>query len=393
MFASLTPGDQLENVFWYRGILSMNFIVAYRLEYHIFGPQRISHVLRIFGEREAKLPIDKVFALVGIAKRYDTDLKQLVDYRIKSDETVLLDLAIFLFDHEEAFEILYLAGIGRGGRNPNLPSWVVDWTMQCANTPLNSEFLPEALRYRAATSKPLRAMRGTSQREIIVRGQLFDKITGLVPLHTNVTGRESFTDIHLLLGSYLDETLKLAREKSRDPYPHAVNQSLDEAVWRTLIGDKTNTERPAPASYAHILARLNQGFADLKDPLSRYFPELRFSEVTKENIRNGNAQIEMEKLLASMESIEQMQNIDILFDSGKGSSPYVFCVTAQGFIGMVPQLSQVEDSIVLLHGMEVPYLLRGGDVKWRYQLVGDAYVHGIMDGEGVSGDGEDFTLV
>jgi hypothetical protein len=60
---------------------------------------------------------------------------------------------------------------------------------------------------------------------------------------------------------------------------------------------------------------------------------------------------------------------------------------------MVPRGSEVGDHVVLVYGMHVPCVMRKSEEEWR--LVGAAYVHGIMDGEGLDfGCGEeDFVLV
>ncbi|KAK1638470.1 hypothetical protein BDP81DRAFT_470713 [Colletotrichum phormii] len=57
------------------------------------------------------------------------------------------------------------------------------------------------------------------------------------------------------------------------------------------------------------------------------------------------------------------------------------------YIGTVPWNAQVKDYVVLLEGFRTPFVLRklpkstescGGD---EFQIIGDCYVHGIMDGE------------
>jgi hypothetical protein len=53
------------------------------------------------------------------------------------------------------------------------------------------------------------------------------------------------------------------------------------------------------------------------------------------------------------------------------------------WLGLAPMDAQVGDKIVLLGGGKVPYIVRpkdGAEIGC-YELIGDAYVHGIMDGE------------
>lgn len=66
-----------------------------------------------------------------------------------------------------------------------------------------------------------------------------------------------------------------------------------------------------------------------------------------------------------------------------------FAVTEKGSLGWVLHDARVGDSVAVLAGGRVPYTLRkcedtdegAGDQLPRYTFLGDAYIHGIMDGE------------
>ena len=45
-----------------------------------------------------------------------------------------------------------------------------------------------------------------------------------------------------------------------------------------------------------------------------------------------------------------------------------------------PETAVVGDVVCIFHGAEVPFVLRP-EANDRYRLLGEAYVHGIMDGE------------
>jgi hypothetical protein len=71
--------------------------------------------------------------------------------------------------------------------------------------------------------------------------------------------------------------------------------------------------------------------------------------------------------------------------------------TSGGLLGLGPEDLLKDDLVVVLFGGKTPYILRGVD-DGMYQLVGEAYVHGIMAGEGVeevqcSAEGEAFGIV
>ncbi|KAF2035384.1 hypothetical protein EK21DRAFT_53849, partial [Setomelanomma holmii] len=64
-------------------------------------------------------------------------------------------------------------------------------------------------------------------------------------------------------------------------------------------------------------------------------------------------------------------------------------VTEMGFIGLWPELTKVEDKVAILLGGSTPFMLREEPSEFGpsiYRLLGDCYVHGVMDGELVEGE-------
>ena len=60
------------------------------------------------------------------------------------------------------------------------------------------------------------------------------------------------------------------------------------------------------------------------------------------------------------------------------------CVTSTGFLGQVPLHTQEGDAVVILMGSAVPFVLRQRQA--RHQLIGQAYIHGVMMGEALQFD-------
>jgi hypothetical protein len=60
----------------------------------------------------------------------------------------------------------------------------------------------------------------------------------------------------------------------------------------------------------------------------------------------------------------------------------LFISRDEEWLGLAPSNANVGDVIALLEGGSVPYILRLSETEAGcYKLIGDAYVHGIMDGE------------
>jgi hypothetical protein len=77
----------------------------------------------------------------------------------------------------------------------------------------------------------------------------------------------------------------------------------------------------------------------------------------------------------------------------RGRTP--FLTQNQGYVGMGPRDTQPGDVVVLFPEAETPYLIRPhpGRGSGHFELVGEAYCHGIMDGEAAGGPLEDIYLV
>jgi hypothetical protein len=64
-----------------------------------------------------------------------------------------------------------------------------------------------------------------------------------------------------------------------------------------------------------------------------------------------------------------------------------FFVTKRGYLTLAPRYTKPGDLVCLIFGAEVPFVLRPDGL--RYRLVGECYVHGMMDGEGLGLGEED----
>jgi len=88
--------------------------------------------------------------------------------------------------------------------------------------------------------------------------------------------------------------------------------------------------------------------------------------------------------LKEFEKLFDLRDRDAFGLSARGRR---FAVTKAGYMALVPELALPGDVVAVLFGLGVPFLLRRDDDHGKvegqvtYQLVGECYVHGIMDGE------------
>ncbi|KAG5950336.1 hypothetical protein E4U53_005250 [Claviceps sorghi] len=71
---------------------------------------------------------------------------------------------------------------------------------------------------------------------------------------------------------------------------------------------------------------------------------------------------------------------------------HALCVMQQRLIGLMPLLTKAGDIVVIFHGCDVPYVVRPvQEEQGCCRLVGEAYVHGVMNGEAMQNGGDDYV--
>jgi hypothetical protein len=70
-----------------------------------------------------------------------------------------------------------------------------------------------------------------------------------------------------------------------------------------------------------------------------------------------------------------------------------YFVSKQGYLGLGPLGSKAGDLVVILFGLDMPFVLRPVD-GGQYRIIGETYLHGVMDGEFMSQNppAETFTI-
>ena len=81
----------------------------------------------------------------------------------------------------------------------------------------------------------------------------------------------------------------------------------------------------------------------------------------------------------------KLEQIECRANDGKGSSNFKCFVSTTGFMGLVLPDAQPGDEDVILFGLEMPFLVRPDAEPGHYQLIGECFVLGLMEGEAMEG--------
>ncbi|RMJ09839.1 hypothetical protein CDV36_010530 [Fusarium kuroshium] len=220
-------------------------------------------------------------------------------------------------------------------RSPTLPTWVPDWCAEFNKEHLNSDMAwVEVPRFYKAAGRTEAITRDTSSDKILdLRGVVLDRIATVGPiLETRKT---------------IEETISLWQDNPSTQYPRG--GTYREASWRTYSADIYQS----PGTHRRMTSSENA------------------EEIAKHWMKEDPNWI----------SVEAFRKRGFTTDTG--------------LIGLGSGDIQVGDSISVLGGGRMPFVLRrvegpGGGVA--YQYIGHAYVHGIMDGE-VMEEGRDMEWI
>jgi hypothetical protein len=137
-----------------------------------------------------------------------------------------------------------------------------------------------------------------------------------------------------------------------------------EAMWRTMIGDLVISEFP--------VERVNATHASDFREIESAFENEDFPQIDRHPIYLGCSTNRLFESLCGM-----MAN-------------HAFFITKKGYLGMGPPTTLPGDQIWIFYHGNVPFVMRKRNTDnvqngcHELHLVGDAYVHGVMDGQAVA---------
>jgi hypothetical protein len=155
---------------------------------------------------------------------------------------------------------------------------------------------------------------------------------------------------------------------------HVYGSTWEDSFRRTLHADAIGIKRFYDSVQSAVNSTRSNGSALISYTAGGstsefvYLSDGRLGTVEKEN------EVSME---------EQLNNtVDLYAESMKRATiKRTFFVTEKGYMGLGPFNMEEGDLVYVLAGGQVPFILRPIILTGGFSLVGESYVHGIMDGE------------
>ncbi|GAB1311348.1 hypothetical protein MFIFM68171_01558 [Madurella fahalii] len=366
------PGRRVHAAAYALGILRQTYRSPYvHMRYNLL------QLLELCTYAESTEARDKLFALLSLASDAGDPMID-PDYESPLEE-VMLRYAQVLVERGSAIELLYRAGMSKSSL-PKCPSWIPDWTRDARPRTISTWRCRAAgARFSTAGDTPTRARVDPCDKLVlIVAGSWVDCI--------ELVGHSARHDVDAM--KYTTALwAAVTTNMSSGPYP--TGESMSEARQRLPIGDVAGPH----------LDLLTDSMSTYREPIDAPSPPAQ---------PNGSSDDgpEAERLwtwalgdTTGPESIHQTLSFfqqppgcrHGLWDYRRTASAFStrlsttrFCVTGRGYVGLVPHDATVGDSIVLVDGAAVPFVVRGCGDKETSNLttfVGECYIHGIMHGE------------
>jgi hypothetical protein len=277
---------------------------------------------------------DKVYALLGLCWKNSSFIR--ADYMKPYFQVYKEAMRYFLIS--EDILPLYVVEEHQPISTPNLPSWVIDWSVMPVP---RTGFAFDGQRARSAylsicEVSEQKVMFSDGGDRILCRGIHIDKIIEIGEPFGSV--RPDSTT----LVSCCRKWWELYRAHSRN------GQDTREGFWRTLIANRLENFEGEPSITF---------LQDFKSWLE--WDEGRFYLYLPKNKKLPD------------------DRVDALIR--RSCLSRTFAVTSRGYPALVPERAQIGDDICVLFGGDVPFILRQRQKNWS--LIGEAYVHGFMDGE------------
>lgn len=318
-------------------------------------------LLETFRDVKSSLTRDRFFSLLGISS--DGNLPGFTpDYQCPL-EVVVCSFARALVAQGMGMQLLHGAGIS--SQPQRFPSWVPDWTVP--KPPSLSKSRTRGVVFNAC-------------------GNAKARITCLEADSTTAMFKE------LEVEGYIVDTIKYVSKASNEPsswsrYFTEVDAMVEQLS--TVFSEQTRQDlkREVPIANAKhpqvaVPGGLNlhqsyQAFRKIlkKQKYTKKYQNQRSSPTDSESVSNAESQ-EM-GLMTKSKSYELL-----LGGSIKG---WRFATTESPDCGIVPNNAQEGDGVVVFGGGSVPFIVRKSpEREGIYQLIGECFISGIMDGKKVN---------
>ncbi|KAF5665956.1 Het6 heterokaryon incompatibility [Fusarium denticulatum] len=323
---------------------------------------------------KATKPVDKIFALINLA---ESGRKEALppalrpDYR-KSVVEVFRDVTLHLI-RQGSLDILSGVEDVKFRQIRELPSWVPDYSVHQVASILCMPPRPESLTlYAAAVGRDVSIQCSpTDPNTLILSAYRVDRISKISPIAEQ-----------WIYGT-LEKWANMVDLNAPYPSIEGESGSMIDAFWRTLIGNVGLGTSCYPVAEDWV-SKFAAFVLQARKGVQAHFANSSDADVESRSLTPGIDSI-LDVLNGNCREKEALDQDGDLYESTMHHVSWYrrLFLTEGGYLGLAHPSAQPGDEVILLSGGRVPFVVRKGSLNGQacYHLVGETYVHGIMDGE------------
>ena len=308
----------------------------------------LADALLKFRSFKSSLPHDKIYSLLGLTVD-GFDFVQIPEYNIPVED-LYVDVANYLFSRPDPLCTLHAAGIGFHRAYQKLPSWVADWT----SSSIARHSIQREHHDSLTPVSRVERLRITNSKSICLKGIRVDRIHVLgKTLGPDTQSRANvlptvLEQVNELREWYYDGKSLASTHKER----LVLNgQCLEEAYWRCLMESEDDATEAS--------TQQNNAWTEYEWFLDCYLKIMQRTEAPQKDTT------EIDELTFK----KGMRINETSFKFGLGKANLRFCITENGFMGMIPPESIEGDLIYKVSGIDSFFVFRMLDTG-QYALVG-----------------------
>lgn len=331
------------------------------IEYLAGSPREIKEVLYFSRSLQSTDPRDKIIAVLGLASTNDQVFSVIDTNYEQSVPEFYRDVTGTIITKTLSLELLGLVEDHSQRKVETLPSWVPDYSVGIARHFLFYENVcgntPVVVEWRQGCN--ILRVRGRPLDEVLSVGECL-----ILPKYYSGLYKMLLSWFRLAAHSFGVSDLLWIQDLSRPGCP--IDEGLEQ-FWRAIIQNRSDfpyCRYPAPKIWREHFGAAIRHALQVEDGLEES-PVVATSEAPAPG-PIGDSEVFTDHLSYIANKTR-------------------FFITKEGRMGLGPMSLQPGDRITILSGARYIYCIRP-KVR-QYQLVGHAWVYGLMDGEGL--DGED----
>ncbi|KAJ4324792.1 hypothetical protein N0V94_001021 [Neodidymelliopsis sp. IMI 364377] len=338
-------------------------------------------------------PRDKIFAMMSIAAgRDEFDWEISLDYTLSPDE-LYKRFAIWDIVRNKSLRSLSCATSAPSHDDaplPQTPTWVPDWTRI-----LNRHLLARTAKisnFSAGSGRPTNVWFSNDKSLLHAEGSVIDSIYILGSEPPELKATSLFEIDAMAIGRFvkMKEWLLACWDIARADRP--MTPAAYDALWRTLLCDMDSTGHQAPTLYSKYFFAYFRFMRQAPEILETTLQDAAPLAPLEPTLSRKATKLAVFLGLVSHAAARDASNFHDWFDSHLHTNTLVeesmqkwgasksLCRTRHGRLARVPNHATTHDLICILHGAEVPYVLRLQE-DGTYVVIGECYVHGVMHGE------------